>query len=350
MFDWEQNLKTITSLYGISGEESSVASWIQKEISPFVQKSYINTLGSLVAIKEGVGHHKGKLMISTHIDEIGFVIGAILEGGFLRVEPRGGVDPKILQSQECCIRDTNGTMIPSVFATVPPHLIKPEERNKVTGYDTLILDTGLSEKEVKDRITIGSTVVFKAHFSKLLNGRYASKTFDDRACATISMAVIHELTKIYHDWDIYFVFSTQEEVGLKGAGTSAWEINPDVAIAMDVGFASQEGYSGLSLGEGPGLGTGPNFTPKIVKDIRQIAKKESIPLPLEAESRPGGTDAGAIQIAHNGIPTALLSIPLKYMHTPIETIDIKDCKFAVKLLTEYIKNLDNKYLEGLSWS
>ena len=350
MFDWERNLKTITSLYGISGEELSVANWIQKEIDPLVQKTYINTLGSLVAIKKGVGKRKGRLMISTHIDEIGFVVGAILDGGFLKVEPRGGVDPKILQAQECYVRDINNEMLPSVFSTVPPHLIKPEERNKVASYDTLILDTGLTEEEVKKRIRIGSTIVFKAPFISLLNDRFSSKTMDDRACATVSMAVIHELTKIYHEWDIYFVFSTQEEVGLIGAGTSAWGINPDVAIAMDVGFASQEGYVGLTLGDGPGLGVGPNFTPKIVEDIKNVAKNESIPLPLEPAARPGGTDAGAIQITRGGIPTALLSVPIKYMHTPIELVDLKDCKYTVKLLTEYIKNLDTEYLEGLKWS
>ncbi|MCK5848133.1 MAG: M42 family metallopeptidase [Caldisericia bacterium] len=350
MFDWERVLKTITSLYGISGEELSVANWIQKEISPFVQKTYINTLGSLVAIKEGVGKIKGKLMISTHIDEIGFVVGAILDGGFLKVEPRGGVDPKILQAQECLVRSINGEMLPSVFSTVPPHLIKPEERNKVASYDTLILDTGLSEEDVKKRIRIGSPIVFKAPFISLLNNRFSSKTLDDRACATISIATIKELTKIYHEWDIYFVFSTQEEVGLKGAGTSAWEINPDVAIAMDVGFASQEGYVGLSLGEGPGLAVGPNFTPKIVKDIRDVAKNESIPLPIEPSARPGGTDAGAIQVSRGGVPTALISIPIKYMHTPIELLDLKDCKYTVRILTEYIKNLDTEYLEGLKWS
>ncbi|MDD4028762.1 MAG: M42 family peptidase [Caldisericia bacterium] len=350
MFDWEKNLQQITDLYGLSGEESSVIQWIQKEIAPFVDESYVNTLGSFVAIKKGKGSQRAKLMISTHIDEIGFVVGAILENGFLRVEPRGGVDPKILQAQECFVRDIHNEMIPCVFSTVPPHLVKPEERTKVPSYDTLILDTGLEEKEVRKRIHVGSGIIFKSSFTKLLSDHYAGKTLDNRSCAVISMAVAHELMTVLHDWDVYFVFSSQEEVGTKGAGTSAWEIEPNVAIAMDVGFGSQNGHDGLPLGKGPGIGIGPNFTPKIVNDLRECADNKYIPFTLEPCARPGGTDAGSIQIVRSGIPTALLSLPLRYMHTPVEVLNLKDCKYIVELLTAYIKTLNDEYLEGLQWS
>jgi endoglucanase len=350
MFDWEKNLQQITDLYGLSGEESLVIQWIQKEIAPFVDESYTNTLGSYVAIKKGRGLQRAKLMISTHIDEIGFVVGSILEKGFLRVEPRGGVDPKILQAQECFVRDIHGELIACVFSTVPPHLIKPEERTKVPSYDTLILDTGLEEDVLRKRIHVGSGIVFKSPFTKLLSENYAGKTLDDRSCAVISMAVASELKSILHDWDVYFVFSSQEEVGTKGAKTSAWEIEPNVAIAMDVGFGSQNGHEGLPLGKGPGIGVGPNFTPKIVTDLRQCAENKNIPFTIEPSPRPGGTDAGSIQIARGGIPTALLSLPLRYMHTPVEVINLKDCKYIVELLTTYIKTLNDEYLEELQWS
>ncbi len=350
MFDWEKNLQSISQLYGLSGEETDVTDWIQKEISPFITRSYVNTLGSLVAVKEGTGNHQGKLMISTHTDEIGMIVSTILDGGFIRVEPRGGVDPKVLQAQECYIHDRNGTMIPCVFATVPPHLVKPDERKKVASYDTLILDTGLSEKEVRERVPIGAGIVFKPSFQKLLSGRYASKTLDDRACAVISMATAQALSKIIHEWDVYFVFSSQEEVGTKGAGTSAWEIDPTIAIAMDVGFASQKEVDENPLGKGPSIGIGPNFTPKIVSDLRKTADEETIPYTLEVCERPGGTDAGSIQIARAGIPTALISLLIRYMHTPVEVLDIKDCKYTVKLLTSYIQKLNREYQEGLQWS
>ena len=350
MFDWEKDLRQITDLYGLSGEESPVLQWIQQNISPYVDETYINGLGSYIAIKKGNGLSKARLMISAHMDEIGFVVGSILERGFIRVEPRGGVDPKILQAQECWIRDIQGEKIPCVFSTVPPHLIQPEERSKVPSYDTLILDTGLEENEVRQRIHIGSGIVFKSPLIELQPEHFAGKTLDDRSCVVISMAVANELASILHDWDIYFVFSSQEEVGTKGAGTSAWDINPNVAIALDVGFGSQNGYEGLPLGKGPGIGIGPNFTPKIVTDLCNCARTKNIPFTLEPAARPGGTDAGSIQIVRSGVPTALLSLPLRYMHTPVEVLNVKDCKFIVDLLTTYIKTLDNEYLEGLQWS
>lgn len=309
-------------------------------------------MGNLIAIKKGQSTNHQKLMISTHIDEIGCVISSILPGGFLRVEPRGGVDPKILLSQEMIITSKKG-LISAVFSTIPPHLLKTEEKSKIIGFDNLILDTGLPEEEVRQKIQIGDCVYFKGNFKELLNMRFCGKSFDNRASALISILLLQELSFVKHEWDIYCVFSTQEEVGCKGAETSANYLTPQIAIAIDVTFGDQPDiteFEGYKLGEAVPVGIGPNFTKKIVSDILSAGKEENIKTILEPIAHPGGTDASPIQVSGAGIPTALLSIPIRYMHTPIEMLDMKDIKNAVKLLVAYIRRLDQTSGEALLWS
>lgn len=342
-------LETLSNSFGITGEEEGVASWIKETISPFVDEFRSTPMGNLIAIKRGLNQHHPTLLISTHIDEIGCVVSSILPGGFLRVEPRGGVDPKILPSQEMVVV-TQQEKIPAVFSMIPPHLIKASEKGKVNGYDQLILDTGLPEETVKQKIRIGCPVIFKGRFTPLLNGRVSGKTFDNRGSALISILLLQALTYVKHDWDIQCLFSTQEEVGCKGAETGVNLMNPTIAIATDATFGEQPDlteFDGYKLGEGVPVGVGPNFTRRITNDILQAGKEEGIKTVLEPMAHPGGTDAGPIQVANIGIPTALLSVPVRYMHAPTETLDLKDIKNAVKLLLAYIRKLDQSYLEAL---
>jgi putative aminopeptidase FrvX len=349
MLEDKKVFEQLSNSFGISGEEEGIIKLIQETITPFVDECRITPLGNLIATKKGLNQNHPTLMISTHIDEIGCVVSSILPGGFLRVEPRGGVDPKILPSQEMVIV-TDTDQLSAVFAMIPPHLIKPEEKGKVSGYDQLILDTGLAEEEVKQKVRIGSPVIFKGRFTPLLNGRFSGKTFDNRASAMASILLLQELSYVKHNWDILCVFSTQEEVGCKGAETAANAIYPKIAIACDATFGEQPDlteFDGYKLGEGVPVGIGPNFTRKISTDLLQAGKDNEIKTVLEPTSHPGGTDAGPIQVAHMGIPTGLLSIPVRYMHAPTETLDWKDIKNAVKLLLAYIRTLDQSYLEAL---
>ena len=350
--DEKKVLETLSGSYGITGEEEQVVQSILQTILPFIDNHMITSMGNLIAIKKGQNPNHQKLMISTHIDEIGCVISSIQPGGFLRVEPRGGVDPKILLSQEMLIT-TKKEKIPAIFSMIPPHLLKTEERSKIIGFDNLILDTGLPEEEVRQKIQIGDCAHFKGNFKELLNQRFCGKSLDNRCSAFISILLLQELSFIKHDWDICCVFTTQEEVGCKGAETSANYLNPQIAIAIDVTFGDQPDISefeGYKLGEGVPVGIGPNFTKKIVLDILSAGKEENIKTILEPIAHPGGTDAAPIQVSGAGVPTALLSVPIRYMHTPIEMLDMKDVKNAVKLLIAYIRKLDQSYGEALQWS
>jgi endoglucanase len=349
MLEDKKILETLSNAFGITGEEEEIVKWIQETVGPYSDECHVTPMGNLVATKKGLNQNHPVVMISTHVDEIGCIVSSILPGGFIRVEPRGGVDPKILPSQEMLVV-TDKEKLPAVFAMIPPHLIKIEEKGKVNGWDQLILDTGLPEEKVRQKVRIGCPVIFKGRFTSLLNGRYSGKTFDNRASALVSILLLQELSLVKHDWDVQCVFSTQEEVGCKGAETAANGINPRIAIALDATFGEQPDlteFDGYKLGEGVPVGIGPNFTRQITTDILSAGREENIKTVLEPSSHPGGTDAGPIQVANMGIPTALISVPVRYMHAPTETLDLKDIKNAVKLILAYIRRLDQPYLEAL---
>lgn len=348
MKEYIKILKELSQATGLSGEEFSVSEIIKKYVKPLADEVYTDNLGNVVAVKKGKGI--GKLMISTHIDEVGMVVSEITKEGFLKMEPRGGVDPKILLGHEVYVHTRNGKLL-GVIGAVPPHLSANMDRTKSPSFEDLTVDIGISEEKAKELVKIGDTISYKQDLVELLNDRVSGKSFDDRASALASIWTLNELQRINNDIDVYFLFSTQEEVGTKGAMVGAYSIDPDIAIAIDVNFAKQPGSKhGVEMGEGPTIGIGPNYTPKIWRDLLKIAKDKNIKHQKEADRRPGGTDAGPIQVSRNGVATELFSIPLRNMHTSVETLDMNDIKELVRWLVEYIISIDSKYMEGLKWS
>ncbi len=343
-----QILKELSEATGLSGEESSVSEIIKDYVLPLADEVYYDNLGNLIAVKKGKG--VGKLMVSTHVDEVGMVVSQITDEGFLKVEPRGGIDPKILLGHEVYVHTKNGKLL-GVIGAVPPHLSANMDRSKCPSFEDLTIDLGLPTTKVQELVRIGDTVTYKQELISLMNDRVSGKSFDDRASALASIWALNELQRVNNDIDVYFVFSTQEEVGTKGAMVSAYSIEPDIAIAIDVNFAKQPGSShGVKLGGGPTIGIGPNYTPKIWRDLLKIAKDKNVKYQKEADPRPGGTDAGPIQVSRNGVATELFSIPLKNMHTSVEIVDMNDIRELVRWLVEYIISIDSKYMEGLKWS
>ncbi len=348
MINYQSFLEKLSNANGIAGREQEIISMLAEIVRPWTDELHITSLGSLIAIKKGSGPHHPRLMISTHIDEIGFVVSALEEGSFARIEPRGGIDLKVLPGQMLQILSKDGP-IPAVVCTIPPHLLLPEERNKVSGYEQLFLDTGLEEDEFKRRVQIGQPVLFEASFLSLKDKRYSGKALDNRASAVVSIALLESLQYLRHSWDICCVFSTQEEVGCKGAKTAAYELHPSCAIAMDVTYGDQSGMKEtdtFALGNALPLGVGPNFSKKFLQLIQQAGREEQISTVPEPMSLPMGTDASTIQTSLEGIPTALISLPLRYMHSPVETVDEKDLVNAVRLLRSVIRLLDTDHKEG----
>jgi len=243
--------------------------------------------------------------------------------------------------------------LPGVVAAAPPHMLPPNRRGQYPTVDELIVDVGRSAEEVAELVRVGDPVTLDVPVVELLSDRLAGKAMDDRACVAALTVCLDELQHRTHSWDVYAVATVQEEVGLRGARVAAHHLNPDVAIALDVTFAQQHGVSEsdgpYKLGGGPVLSLGPNFHPKLYDRLQEAAQR--LEMTVNTDPIPGrsGTDAWAIQVARSGIPTALISVPLRNMHSPVETVDLNDIKRAGRLLAEFIAGLQDDFLTTIAW-
>jgi endoglucanase len=232
-------------------------------------------------------------------------------------------------------------------------VLSQEERQTPLPMDKLFIDVGLPQSRLKEMVRVGDLITIRRPFIELQNDLVSGKAFDDRAAVAAIAVCLDVLKGVHHTWDVYGVATVQEEVGLRGALTSTYGIAPDVGIAIDVGFGKQPGVSeadSLDVGKGPALTIGPNIHPALHKALKRVAEQHEIPIQVEVDPRGTGTDANAIQITREGIPTALLSIPTRNMHTPIETLSVKDVARTGRLLAQFIASLDDQFMEQLTWA
>jgi endoglucanase len=243
--------------------------------------------------------------------------------------------------------------LPGVVGSRPPHVLTPDERGQVIPFDKLFVDVGLPEAQVMRLVRVGDLISIQRSACELKGGLLSGKALDDRASVAAVAVCLEALAASHHNWDVLGVASVQEETTFLGAATSAYGIAPDVAIAIDVTFGDQNGVPGdqtVGLGKGPAIGIGPNFHPRLVQSLMDTAGKLEMPYQMEPTPGQSGTDAWPIQVAREGIPTALLGIPLRYMHTPVETVSLKDVERTGRLMAEFIAGLDDEYLKRLTYS
>lgn len=342
----DELLKYLSESHGVSGYEQETAAIIREYFKPLVDEIRTDKLGNLISYKKGTG--KIKVMLAAHMDEIGLMVTKIEKGGFLRFTSVGGVDPRNLIGQEVIV--SGREKLTGIVGAKPPHLQAPDEQKKSVPMDKLFIDVGLSEERARELISVGDIITIKQDFISLKGQKYAGKALDDRAGVGVVFSCLQELQYLKHKADVFGVTTVQEEVGLRGAFTSTYGIVPDIGIAIDVCFGAMPGVpedATSELGEGPALGFGPHVHPRIFKKLKELCEELDISYQLEPSPYPGGTDAFAIQITRGGIPTVLVSIPLKYMHTPVETVDLSDIKKAGRLLAHFITSVDEEFVEGL---
>jgi tetrahedral aminopeptidase len=337
-------LYNLTTGFSPSGREDYLYEEIKKAFKPYGEIS-IGNINNIYVKRKGSG--KNKIMLMAHLDEVALIISDYSRDGFLKFKGIG-IDPKTLVSQEVIIRGKED--IPGIIGIKPPHLMNEEEKDKAASFESLLIDTGLSEKKVREKISIGDTAFVKRDTAELLHNRVACKSADDKAGVVSMLSCCKHLGNKELKSNVYFVLSAQEEVGHRGAKNASYEINPDIGIAIDVTFDS--GKFGANdrenkLGGGPSVCIGPNCHPKLRKMIIETAKEANIPYQVEVEPGNTGTDAWDIQITREGIPTLLISITEKYMHTSVEVIDIDDIKSTGLLLGKFIEKLDNESLEEI---
>ncbi|MFS8639736.1 MAG: M20/M25/M40 family metallo-hydrolase, partial [Symbiobacteriaceae bacterium] len=240
--------------------------------------------------------------------------------------------------------------LPGIIGIKPPHLTTEEEGRKVPRLQDLFIDVGLPAEEARRRVRVGDPVTVRQEPARLQGQRMTAKSLDNRASVAVLCEALAQLRRRRHGVDVYAVATVQEEVGSRGAATSAYGLAPTLALAVDVTFGDQPGLPDtqtVELGKGPALARGANVHPRIYEALRDTARSEGIPFQEEYLPADSGTDAWFIQIAREGIPTGLVSVPLRYMHSPVELVDLGDVQEAGRLLAAWAARIDGDWLAGL---
>lgn len=337
----EMILKEISEASGISGHEEEVSGIIKRYLEKYCDEITEDSLGNIIGLKKGSGVNNKKVMLAAHMDEIGLMIKDIDEKGFIHFTNIGGVDQRTLLCQEVIIHGEE--KLYGVIGVKPPHVTSAEERKNSLSLEDLAIDTGFTKKELESKVKIGDVITIKRNMVKLQNDWVSGKALDDRAGVVSLLMCLEELKNFNHKDNIYFVITVQEEVGTRGATTSAYSINPDIGIAVDVGFGKTpelNQYETIEVGKGPAITVGPNIHPNIFKKMKEVANSEYIDYQIEVVPGRSGTDAWPMQVTRSGVATGILSIPLRYMHTSVETISLSDIEKTGKLLANFIISLN----------
>lgn len=333
-------LQQLSEVAGIPGREERVRAIVRRELEGIVDELREDALGNLIAIKRGSGK---RVMLSAHMDEIGFVVRFIDERGFLRVHSAGGFDLRNLFARQVTVHASSGAELVGVMnpATKPVHLSNAEERKKIPELSEFAIDLGLPAEEVKRQVRIGDMVSLRqacADLGEVITG----KAMDDRASCYVLIETLKRLKQPAAE--VYAVFSVQEEVGLRGARVSAFSLEPDIGIALDVTLAVDTPGSPAEqrvseLGKGVALKVMDSSmisTRWLLDEFIALAEAREIPYQLEVLPL-GGTDGGAIQLSRAGVPTITLSIPTRYIHTPTEMVAKRDLEATIALLLAYLE-------------
>ena len=335
----KENIKHLSMMHGVSGFEHSISDYLSEQFKALGFELSCDAMGNIIALKKS-SSGSGRVMIEAHIDEIGFVVKSVDKDGFLRIAPIGGVDARILYGSTVVVHSDCSYV--GIVGAKPPHMMDDSEYGEKLDFDNLFVDVGMTSDEVAENIPLGSVVTFQSEYTKLLNSNISSKSLDDRASVAILLECANRFSKIDLGYDLYICGTVQEEVGMRGATTAAYSINPDIAIAIDVTHAitPDESKYCFKPGCGPVVCKGPNIHPVLVNEFLKVLNYNKIPYEIEVEGGNTGTDAWSIQTARCGIPTMLLSIPLKYMHTPIESLSLDDCDATVEALCAFLKSFE----------
>lgn len=341
----KQFLADLINSISPSGYEGPVAKVWKAEAETFSDKVWTDTHGNSHAVVNPGG--SPRVMMAGHYDEIGFQISYIDDQGFLWIQALGGWDPQIAQGQRVQIMTRKG-IVRGVIGKVAIHMQTPEQRKKVSEIKDLWVDIGAkNKKDAEKMVEVGDPLVVAYGYEELANGLAVGRAFDDRAGAYVVLEAARQLAKLNPKAEIHAVATVQEEIGLRGARTAAYGIDPDVGIAVDVTFATDHPNMGeakkrenlIELGKGPVLTRGPNINTKLFDLFVKTAKAEEIPVQINAEPRGTGTDANAIQLNRAGVVAGLLSIPLRYMHSPCELISLSDLEECAKLLAKTVAKI-----------
>jgi len=332
-------IKELCNLSGVSGNEGEVRNYIKEKIASYADEIIVDTIGNLIALKKGDSTRK--VMISCHTDEVGFIISGINDNGFLEFKTVGGIDTRVIISKKVTV---GSNKIPGVIGMKAVHLQKKSERETVPEVSGLYIDIGAKTKdEALSKVQLGDYATFNTCFEMLSEDTFKAKAIDDRAGCAILMELIKKPVK----YDTYFCFTTQEEVGLRGARLASHRIMPDIALVIEATTASDvygcEDHEFVTNIGGGAVVTFMDRTTIVDKKLRtwlfENAKKEGIPVQYKRATA-GGNDAGRIHLTGAGIKTASLSVPTRYIHSPAGIASNKDILAVEKLAQLFLDRID----------
>jgi len=342
-------LKDLISEPGLSGYESPVRKLIENAWRPLTDEIHVSRLGSLHALRKGrAPEPRPSLLLTGHMDAIGLMVTSLVDG-FIRLVEVGGVDPRVLPGQLVTVHGRKD--IPGVIVQPPSYLLPSEVRGVAVPLKYLLVDVGLEPAQVERLVRVGDLVSFAQTPIELGEDYLVGHTLDDRAAVGVITQCLVELQGRSLNWDLWVAATSQEEETFGGAFTSAYQLRPTLAVAIDVTFASGPGspsHLTFPLGKGFTLGWGPNIHPKFHKAMKDLADRLEIPHKLEPMPELSGTDAYAMQVVAEGVPTMMVGIPLRYMHTPVEMVCLKDITRSGRFLADFAAQLDDKFMEKLS--
>ncbi len=332
-------LKRLTEAAGLPGMEDEVRNLIRDEVKDLVDEMRTDALGNLITYKKGKVDGP-VVMLAAHMDEIGLMITYIRDNGLLSFQPLGGVDPRVLVSKKVLIGPDK---IPGVIGSKPIHLQESSERKNAIPLSQLFIDLGATSKEEAEKlVSIGDGAIFDTKFAEIGEGCVKGKAFDDR----VGCAILIEILKREYDLPIYAVFTVQEEVGLRGGSVAAYDINPELAIIIEGTTASDvpgmsEHYHSTSLGEGPAISLMDSSViadRRIIQGLIETATENELKYQFRRTSF-GGTDAGRVHLTKEGISSAVISVPCRYIHSPVSMMNLSDYETLTELLDKYLHKI-----------
>lgn len=342
----------LSAAAGVSGAEDEVINIAANYFAEHTDLTSTDRFGNLLALKKGEKNSSSPpltVALVAHVDEIGAMVTKIEQGGFLRFAPVGGIDARTLPGQ--AVEVFGRKRLKGLIGAAPPHLLSEQQLKEVLPLDKLFIDLGLKESEVKKNVSVGDVISFEQKPLLLSAGNKATgKALDNRAGVAALLICAAEMVAMRHEADICFVASLQEEVGLRGAVTAAYGLKPDLAVVVDVTHGDAPGLDDqntFKVGGGPAVAFGPNLHPYLSRKLEERAKEHYLPCQREPIPGHSGTDAWAFQVSREGIPTGLLSIPLRYMHTTVELLSLEDLLLTGRLLSRFVCAINFKFMEEL---
>lgn len=324
---------------GTSGDERDACAFAKELLSEYMDTD-IDVLGNVVGT---FGDGKTHILLDAHIDQIGLVVRHIDDKGFLLVDKVGGPDLRVLTGAEVIVHGTEDIF--GVISSVPPHLQKGDGKNEAIDLKTMAVDIGYCKEKAEKIVSVGDRITLKTQQFELIGDKIVSGSFDDRCCVAIILRALELVKGKLNSLKVSALFSVQEETGGSGAKTGSFALMPDMAIALDVGFGDDpytDKSQTIALGKGPSIGISPTLDKGLTKELKELCESKNIPYQHDVMGGRTGTNADSINNTGCGIKTALISVPLRYMHTGCEVISVEDMEDTAKLLAEFLIKKDGE--------